>query len=517
MAAEAVAEANRRRKAAAAKPVWSPFPGPQTLAVESQADEMFYGGQAGGGKTDLLLGVAATQHTNSIIFRRIFPSLRGIIERSREIYNQEGAEHGKDSYNESLHIWRLINGRVIEFGSMQYEKDKENYRGRPHDLYGFDEVTEFTESQFRFVNVWNRSTVPGQRCRVIATGNPPTSSKGEWVIRYWGPWLDPKHPNPAEPGELRWFARLDDADVEVDGPTPFDHKGEAILPRSRTFIPAKLSDNPVLEAAGYRSVLQGLPEPLRSQLLYGDFSIGMVDNPYQVIPTHWVQAAMDRWRETPQPDTNQTAIGLDTAYGGRDKTVIALRYGYWLAPLLKYQGKDTPDGRTSAMLVINALRGEPMVNVDPIGYGAAAYEHLQEYAGRSLQVRGVNFATASTATDKSRRLNFANTRAETYWHMRELLDPESGLNICLPDDRELLADLTSAQWELRTGKIYIAPKEDIKELLGRSPDCGDAVVLAFYGSEPLPPGTVARVNPVTPSRFVRQQPAGGRWNRGSRR
>ena len=91
------------------------------------------------------------------------------------------------------------------------------------------------------------------------------------------------------PGELRWYARLDDEDVEVGGPDPVEHEGEIIIPRSRTFIPAGLDDNPVLSATNYRSVLQAAPEPLRSQILYGDFSITIGDSTWQVIPRAWLE------------------------------------------------------------------------------------------------------------------------------------------------------------------------------------------------------------------------------------
>jgi len=54
--------------------------------------------------------------------------------------------------------------------------------------------------------------------------------------------------------------------------------------------PAEVENVP----AGYVTTLQGLPEPMRSQLLYGDFSVGREDDAWQVIPTAWIKAAMDR-------------------------------------------------------------------------------------------------------------------------------------------------------------------------------------------------------------------------------
>jgi len=61
-----------------------PNAGPQTDAYFSPADELFYGGGAGGGKSALLCGLAIEEHSKSIIFRRKFPQVRGLVDELRE-------------------------------------------------------------------------------------------------------------------------------------------------------------------------------------------------------------------------------------------------------------------------------------------------------------------------------------------------------------------------------------------------------------------------------------------------
>ncbi len=454
--------------------VWTPQPGPQTEGYYSEADEVFYGGSAGGGKTDLLLGLAGTEHQRSIVFRRVFSNMRSIIERSREIYNALG----KASYNESLHIWRLPNDKIIEFSHLQNEKNKTDHQGRPHDFYGWDELPEFTESQFRFVNGWNRTTRPNQRCRVMATGNPPTTPEGEWVVHYWGPWLDPQHPNPALPGELRWFVVIDDKDVEVADNTPITHGDELLLPRSRTFIPARLDDNAYLRDTGYRSVLQNLPEPLRSQMLYGDFNVATQDDMWQTIPTEWIDAAQERWKNGQRPALALRSVGVDPSRGGKDAFVTAKLYGNWFE-LSRHEGKAAPDGEHGARLVTNAMETNAPIWIDVIGIGSSVYDSLKVIGG--LQVTPVNVGAGSGATDKTGRYNFVNLRSQLWWKFREALDPASGEDIALPPDPQLRTDLRAPKYQTIGGKIKVESKDEIRKRIGRSTDAADAVQLAWYG------------------------------------
>jgi hypothetical protein len=277
---------------------------------------------------------------------------------------------------------------------------------------------------------------------------------------------------------LRWFAALDGEDVEQEHGDPFDWKGETIYPRSRTFIPAKLSDNPHLLRTGYMSTLQAMPEPLRSQMLYGDFSVGLGDDPWQVIPTAWIRAAQQRWKDgAGQPLVPLDSIGVDVARGGADQTVLAKRYGVWFAPLEKYPGKDTPDGPVVAGLVSVAMAqaGTGCANVDVIGVGSSVYDALVQQGVAAVPV---NFAAGTPQRDRSGVLGMANTRAWAYWSLREALDPQKGDGLCLPPDTQLLADLCAPRWQMRATGIQVEAKEDIVKRIGRSPDCGDAVALA---------------------------------------
>lgn len=486
---------------AAGLPLWQPNaphpdgrPNTQRLAYESDATIIGLSGTAGWGKTDLVLGFAATKHTKSAIFRRVFPNLRSIIERSREIFNAEGADHRDDRFNETLHRWSLDGGRkMIEFEACQYEKSKYQQRGRPRDLYAFDECTEFTRSQIEFIIGWLRTTDPNQRLRVLLPFNVPTDEAGSWVIDYFMPWiayLFPQkftHPNPAAPGELRWYATIDGRETPCADGEPFMHGDELVRPMSRTFHFGTLEDNPHI-GQEYISILQSSPEPLRSQLLYGNFAAEGKSDPWQVIPTAWVKAAQARWLEMERPDMPLSGVGVDVARGGRDALVVVRRYGVWFDEPATTPGADVADGPTAAGLVQHQLEHERHVgtiNVDVIGVGSSAYDSLAAmYPGvaRAVNVAERSHYEALSRGDPPRPIfRMRNVRAEMYWRFREALDPETGEGLALPPGNELVADLCAARYKvLAGGVIQIEEKERIKERIGRSPDVGEAALLAYH-------------------------------------
>ena len=84
-------------------------------------------------------------------------------------------------------------------------------------------------------------------------------------------------------------------------------------------------------------------------------------------------------------------------------------------------------------------------------------------------------------TTKDRSMSFVNKRAQAWWAFREALDPSQrdGSPIMLPDDPGLRADLAAPHWELTARGVLIEDKDAIKKRIGRSPDKGDAVVMAW--------------------------------------
>lgn len=476
--------------------IWRPLPGPQAMAYESLADIVGYGGAAGGGKTDLACGKALTRHRKAMMLRRIGTELTGIVDRLEELLGS------RDGFNSKDNIWRLpelhADRRVqIELGAVPNLGDERKFQGRPHDLLVFDEATNFLAQQIRFLLGWLRTTTPGQHCQALLTFNPPTNAEGRWVIEFFAPWLDKKHPKPAQPGELRWAASMPadekypkGRDLWVEDGRPFvlvdghpcyefdskDHSpDEVIQPLSRTFIPSRITDNPYLMGTGYMATLQSMPEPLRSQMLKGDFSAGIEDDPWQVIPTAWVEAAMARWK---RPDRLEPmdSLGVDVARGGRDSTVLARRHAMWFDEALTYPGKATPDGPSVAGLCIAAKRDDAVIHIDVIGVGSSPYDFLRD---SRQQVIGVNVAEAAVGTDQSGRLRFKNRRSELWWRFREALDPANNTGIALPPDPRLLADLCAPTWSLSGAVIYVASREEIIARIGRSPDYGSAYVLAL--------------------------------------
>jgi hypothetical protein len=459
---------------------WIPQQGPQTEAYFSKADELLYGGSAGGGKSDLLIGLALNEAHNAVIFRNGLGNVRDLENRAVAV------EGHRDGFSQNIHYWNRGDGRTLEFGSLEQPGSEESWQGRRRDFMGFDEAAQQMKSRIQFVLGWAGSAKAGARTRVIFATNPPLSDEGNWLIVWFAPWLDPMYPNPAKPGELRWFVNNREGDpVWVSGPGMYDRgDGTMSTAKSRTFIPSSLADNKYLRDTDYRSRVESLPEPMRSAMLNGNFMAARVDHQFQVFPSDWVREAQARW--TPEGRKKaMLSLGVDVAGGGKDREVIArLHAENWFDVPLVHQGTDTKDGFAVAGRILAAQRGGAPIAIDMTGgWGGAPKTALK---GGGVDATGCVFSEKSGAVDPASQIEFYNLRAEIMWHFRLALDPAGALvqghpeDIALPPDAKLLAEMTTPRWSLTGGKILIEGKEEIKKRLGVSTDLLDAYMIAWW-------------------------------------
>lgn len=461
-----------------------PSPGPQTEALLSEADVLGYGGQAGGGKSALMIGCALRNHSSALILRREAVQLDGLIEFCKEL----GEPNFGHFVGGNENVFKADSGARIKFAGLNQPDDWRKHAGIGRDFYGFDEAAEFLEEQVSSLIGWLRSTKDGQRCRVILPSNPPRGGEGEWFVRWFAPWLDPLFANPAKPGELRWAIRVAGEMEWVDGPGHYERGGEDYEAMSYTFIPSALDDNPYLRNTGYRAKLQSLPEPLRSQLLYGDFLAGREDHAWQVIPTAWVKLAQERWRKS---DHNlrrpMIAVATDVALGGADNLVTGSLHpmgrnlsGWYVPPLDVVRGVDVTSPIQIAQNIMRIRRDNADVSVDYTGgWGSGVKSHLEQ--DHNTFCTGFVYSEKSGARTSDGKLGFANLRAELWWKLREALDPEGGGDekLALPDDPRLTAELTTPRWELRGSNILIESKEDIGKRIGGSTDRADVIAMLW--------------------------------------
>lgn len=455
---------------------WSPHPDnePQQLAYEMAdvVDEIGYGGQAGGGKTDLGLGLACTKFHNTLILRRKYRQMGGIIDRGNEIYPVDFVAGDKKQ-------WRWENTKIV-LGYVDRPGDWKNYQGQGRDFIMFEEAAELLEKPVRAITGWVRTKGEGNTL-VLYTFNPPTTPEGDWIIQYFKPWLDPSHANPAEDGEIRWFGYTKDGDqLELENGDSFELEGETIYPISRTFISASRHSNPYL-GNDYEARLSSLPEPLRTMVRTGAMDLNAPDDDWQLIPKTWILNAQERWKKRSKPDMEMTGIGVDVARGGSDKTVICRLYGSYFDNLVAIPGAQSPDGAVVRDQVLKYYEDGVHAVIDVVGIGSSAYDHLKVVKG--VKITPLNGASKSKRKDRSGQYGFSNMRAQIYWQFREALDPETGDDIALPDSRELYAELAAARYSVSGDAYKVESKEHIKNRLGRSPDLADAIVYAWHASQ----------------------------------
>lgn len=208
----------------------------------------------------------------------------------------------------------------------------------------------------------------------------------------------------------------------------------------------------------------------------GNFAASEEDT---VISISDVERAIERWheiRESKDNLPNVTCIGVDVGRGGNE-SAYAIRRGNVIWELREDTDRSTMNVTGKVVGLLNKF--DTFAVVDVVGIGAGVVDRIRELG---LDVRAFNSSNKTQRRDKSGELGFFDSRSAAWWNLRELLQEDS---IALPDNDELIGELTSPKWEVMSGgKIKVESKKRLKRRIGRSTDRADAVVMSFFlGSE----------------------------------
>ena len=202
--------------------------------------ESFYGGAAGGGKSDALL-MCALQYVDipgyrALLLRRTFQDLAlpgALMDRAREwLAPYVSSKEVRWVDKEKTYIFP--SGATITFGYLEHENDKYRYQSAEFQFIGFDELTQFTETQYRYMF---------SRLRRLKNASVPIRMRSA--------------SNPDGEG-LKWVRQR----FIIEGPS-----------KGRIFIPAKMEDNPALDQEEYERSLNELDPITRERLRHGNWEI----------------------------------------------------------------------------------------------------------------------------------------------------------------------------------------------------------------------------------------------------
>jgi len=223
--------------------------------------EVLYGGAAGGGKSDALIGDYSQgifqygSGWRGLIVRRSFPQLEEIERRCLEIFSPV---FGSDCYKVGRRIWEFPTPKgtaTLMLRALEKNDDAHKHQGHQFTYFGVDELTQFpSDYVYEYIARTRVRSPEGAPCYIRATANPGGVGH-TWVKRRF---------------------MMDDAGKRVPPLTPIHWTGLSGERYSRIFIPAKLTDNKILmrNDPTYIDQLDSIKDPImRRALMLGDWDI----------------------------------------------------------------------------------------------------------------------------------------------------------------------------------------------------------------------------------------------------
>jgi len=238
------------------------------------------------------------------------------------------------------------------------------------------------------------------------------------------------------------------------------------LPENKKFVQSLITDNPHV-SKDYLQNLKSLPTIQQKRLLQGSWTFNEDED--NVFDYDTLTSSI--YRKAPNPNDTKH-MSVDVARFGQDKTVICIWVGLCLIEIKIFEKLDTVQVSNEIKDLIKIYGIHPnniIVDSDGVGSGVAD------------QIRGKNFINNARPLHEQ---NFANLKTQCYIKLSDLFkNGEISININNPYfiDKMTQELLTIKYKKLdQDTRIQITSKDDMKKLLGRSPDISDAMAMRMY-------------------------------------
>lgn len=423
--------------------------------------EAGYGGAAGGGKTRVGCYLA-------IAIAEMYPGSRGAIGRKElktlrlttmaslfEILKELGYADSDYKYDAQQSVFHFPNGSQIYFLDTAYS---------PQD----PEYTRFGSLEITWAWIDESNETPEKAKSILKTRVGRKNEINGVSIKPF--WLETFNPNKGH--------------VHRDYYKPWK---EGTLPVYRTFIRALPGDNPHLPEA-YITGLERSDKVTRERLLKGNFDFD--DDPQKVM---FYESIMDLTTNTLLNKSSTKTLVADIARFGGDKIVFGIYEGLQLYALYvyTYQGIDETIAKLKEVIVEHQI-GYQNVIIDEDGIGGGVVDGMRGVKGFTGN------ATPLPIWDfvKNRQVpaNYRNFRSQCYFKLGEMVNNRQiaikitrfetnieGYTVekALSDIVEELDAIKSTDNSIDS-KLQIIPKSEIKEMLGRSPDFADVLMMRMF-------------------------------------
>lgn len=424
----------------------------------SDITELGYGGAAGGGKTRLGCYLAIT-------VAEMYPGSRGAIGRKElktlrlttiaslfEILKELGYKDKDYRYDAQQSVLHFPNGSQIYFLDTAYS---------PQD----PEYTRFGSLEITWAWVDESNETPEKAKSILKTRVGRKNNINGVSIKPF--WLETFNPNKGH--------------VHRDYYKPWK---EGSLPAYRMFIRALPGDNPHLPEA-YITNLERSDKVTRERLLKGNFDFD--DDPRKVMN---YEAIIDLTTNTLISNSHDKTLIADIARFGGDKIVLATFKGLELYGLYvyTYQGIDETIKRMKTIIIDEGI-GYQNVIADEDGVGGGVVDGLRGIKG--FQGGSSPLPVWSFIANRLVPANYRNFRSQCFFKLGEMVNDHK-LSIKLKTfhtniegytKEKALSDLIEELDAIKQtdnsedGKLSIIPKSDIKEMLGRSTDFADVLMM----------------------------------------